>query len=147
MATKIQRISDLADQTAHAVTHSVESWKRYLNTAARIYKYSFEDQLLIYAQRPDAAACASMELWNQTMRRWVKPGSKGIALIRKDKRGKPSLEYVFDVADTRPVKGAKTPYLWEMRKEHHTTVRKALERKYDPVRAGDTGDQLMELAV
>ena len=87
-----------------------------------------------------------MELWNETMRRWVKPGSKGIALIRKDKRGRPSLEYVFDVSDTRPVKGAKTPYLWEMREDHHAAVLNALERRYGPAGDGDIGEQIMELA-
>ena len=83
MANKLQLISNLADQTAHNVTRNVDAWKRYLNTAATIYKYPFDDQLLIYAQRPEATACASMELWNGTMRRWVKPGAKGIALIHK----------------------------------------------------------------
>lgn len=87
-----------------------------------------------------------MELWNETMRRWVKPGSKGIALIRKDRRGRPSLEYVFDVADTRPVKGAKTPYLWEMREDHHAAVLNALERRYGPAGDVDIGEQIMELA-
>ena len=76
----------------------------------------------------------------------MKPGSKGIALIRKDKRGRPSLEYVFDVSDTRPVKGAKTPYLWEMREDHHAAVLNALERRYGPAGDGDIGEQIMELA-
>ena len=76
----------------------------------------------------------------------MKPGSKGIALIRKDKRGRPSLEYVFDVSDTRPVKGAKTPYLWEMREDHHAAVLNALERRYGPTGDGDIGEQIMELA-
>ena len=146
MANKLQLVSELAGQTAHAITHSVDGWKRYLDTSAKIYKYPFDEQLLIYAQRPDATACASMELWNETMRRWVKPGSKGIALIRKDKRGRPSLEYVFDVSDTRPVKGAKTPYLWEMREDHHAAVLNALERRYGPAGDGDIGEQIMELA-
>jgi len=83
MANKLQFVSELADQTARGVTRNADGWKQYLTTAARLYKYSFDDQLLIYAQRPDAAACASMELWNETMRRWVKPGSRGIALIKK----------------------------------------------------------------
>ena len=87
-----------------------------------------------------------MELWNERMRRWVKPGTKGIALIRKDGRGRPSLEYVFDVADTRPVEGAKTPYLWEIEEPHHAAVLEALERQYGPVEDGDIGDQIMELA-
>ena len=146
MANKLQLVSELANQTAHAVTHSADSWKRYLDTSARIYKYPFDEQLLIYAQRPDATACAGMELWNNTMRRWVRPGAKGIALIRKDRRGRPSLEYVFDVSDTRPVQGAKTPYLWELREDHHAAVLDALERQYGPAGNGDTGGQLMELA-
>ncbi len=112
MASKLQFVSELANQTAHNITQDVDGWKRYLSTASRLYKYPFDDQLLIYAQRPDAAACASMELWNNTMRRWVKPRSKGIALIHKDGGGRPRLEYVFDMSDTRPVKGARTPYLW-----------------------------------
>ena len=146
MAYKLQVVSELANQTANDVTRSTAAWKGFLNAAARFYRYSFDDQLLIYAQRPDATVCASMELWNETMRRWVKPGSKGIALIHKDRRGRPSLEYVFDVSDTRPVKGAKTPYLWAMREDHHTAVAEALERKYGPVEDGDIGAQLMELA-
>ena len=84
MASKLQFVSELADQTAHNVTQNVDGWKRYLTTASRLYKYPFNEQLLIHAQRPDATACASMELWNETMRRWVKPRSKGIALIRKN---------------------------------------------------------------
>ena len=146
MASKLQFVSELADQTAHAVTHDVGSWKEYLDTAARIYRYSFDDQLLIYAQRPDATACASMELWNGTMRRWVRPGSKGIALIHKNGAGRPHLEYVFDVTDTYPVKGARTPYLWKMREDHHAAVLRALDEKYGPATVGDIGDQLMELA-
>ena len=145
MANKLQLVSELANQTAHTVTHSVDGWKRYLSTSSRLYKYPFDEQLLIYAQRPDAAACASMELWNETMRRWVKPGSRGIALIRKDRRGRPSLEYVFDMSDTRPVKGAKTPYLWEMREDHHAAVLDVLERRYGPAGDADIGEQLMEL--
>ncbi len=146
MANKLQYVSELADQTAHKVTNSTAEWKRYLSASSRLFKYPFDEQLLIYAQRPDATACASMELWNNTMRRWVKPRSKGIALIRKDRRGRPTLEYVFDVSDTRPVKGAKTPYLWEMGEEHHAAVLEALERRYGPAEDGDIGEQLMELA-
>lgn len=109
MARKLQLVSQLADQTAHDVTRGVDNWKAYLDSASRLYKYKFEDQLLIYAQRPDATACASMELWNEKMRRWVKAGSKGIALIRENESGRPRLEYVFDVSDTRPVRGARMP--------------------------------------
>ena len=146
MARKLTLISDLAGQTTRDITRDADGWKRYLNTAARIYKYRFDEQLLIFAQRPDATACAEMETWNDKMRRWVKPGSKGIALIREDKYGKPRLEYVFDVADTRPVRGAKMPYLWEMREEHHAPVLAALEARYGETGGGNVGDRLMELA-
>ncbi len=146
MASKLQKISELANQTTQAVTRDANGWMQYLATASRLYKYPFDEQLLIYAQRPDATACASMELWNGTMRRWVKPGSKGIAVIRKDRRGKPSLEYVFDVADTRPVRGAREPYLWRMGEEHHPAVLAALEQRYGPADDGDMGSQIMEMA-
>ena len=146
MARKLTLISELAGQTTRDITHDVDGWKRYLNTAARIYKYRFDEQLLIFAQRPDATACAEMETWNEKMRRWVKPGSKGIALIRQDRYGKPRLEYVFDVADTKPVHGAKMPYLWEMREEHHAPVLAELEARYGQTEGADMGDRLMELA-
>ena len=147
MAYKLQKISELANQTAQAVTQDANGWMRYLDTASRLYKYPFDEQLLIYAQRPDATACASMELWNNTMRRWVKPRSKGIAVIRKDRRGKPGLEYVYDYGDTRPVRGAREPYLWQMRKEHHPAVLAALRKRYGPDTGGDIGDQLIDMAV
>lgn len=146
MVNKLQLISELSAQTADQITDSVDGWKGYLDTAARLYKYSFNDQLLIYAQRPDATACAEMELWNDKMRRWVKPGSKGIALIRENAGGRPLLSYVFDVEDTKPVRGAKMPYLWEMREEHHTPVLSALESQYGQTLGEDFGDRLMELA-
>lgn len=145
MARKLTLISELAGQTTHDITRDVDGWKRYLTTAARLYKYRFDEQLLIFAQRPDATACAEMELWNEKMRRWVKPGSKGIALIRQDGYGKPHLEYVFDVADTRPVRGAKMPYLWEMREEHQAPVLAALEAQYGETEGADMGERLMEL--
>lgn len=146
MASKLRFVSELAGQTAHEITRNVDGWKHYLTTASRLYKYRFDEQLLIFAQRPNATACAEMETWNDKMRRWVKPGSKGIALIRQNDSGRPRLEYVFDVADTRPVRGAKMPYLWEMREEHHEPVLAALESRYGQTESGDLGDRLMELA-
>lgn len=101
MASKLQYVSELAGQTARAVTKDVDGWKRYLTTAARLYKYPFDEQLLIFAQRPDATACAEMGLWNDTMRRWVKAGSKGIALIRQRDGGRPHLEYADFLARMR----------------------------------------------
>lgn len=146
MARKLQLVSELAEQTARNITRDVGGWKQYLDTASRLYKYKFDEQLLIYAQRPDATACAEMELWNEKMRRWVKAGSKGIALIRGAETGRPHLEYVFDVADTRPVRGARMPYLWEMREEHHAPVLAALENRYGQGSRKELGGGLMEIA-
>ena len=146
MASKLQRVSELSNHMAHEVTRSVENWTHYLDTASRVYKYPFDEQLLIYAQKPDATACASMELWNEKMRRWVKPGTTGIALIRKNGGGRPHLEYVFDVSDTRPVQGAKVPNIWELREEHHDTVIASLEGLYGTTEATGTVEQFMELA-
>ena len=133
------------NQTAKAVTRNADGWKSYLNTASRLYKYSFDEQLLIYAQRPDVTACASMEQWNEDMRRWVKAGSKGIALINKDGI-RPRLTYVFDVADTRPVRGARMPYLWELKDEHHAAVLDTLAGRYGETESRDIGQALMEQA-
>ena len=145
MANKLRLVSELASQKAREVTQSARNWEQYLDTASRLYKYPFDEQLLIYAQRPDATACASMELWNGTMRRWVRAGSTGIALIRKS-GGRPHLEYVFDVADTRPVQGAREPKLWELREEHYDTVVAALERRYGTTEENGIVGQLMDLA-
>ena len=110
MRKKFMLVSKLAEQTARQAASSVERWKSYLDTACRVYKYGFEDQLLIFAQKPEAAACAELELWNRRMGRWVKKGARGIALIYTDEKGRDGLRYVFDISDTRPVEGAKTPY-------------------------------------
>ena len=146
MASRLRRISELASQTAHNVTRDARSWERYLDTASRLFKYSFDDQLLIYAQRPDATACATMELWNNTMHRWVRARSESIAVIRKGDDGSPRLELVFDYADTRPVRGAREPWLWQLREEHHAAVIAALERRYGPTEETGTVHQIMDLA-
>ena len=145
MATTLRYVSQLAGQTARAVTQDAESWKKYLTTTSRLYKYAYDDQLLIYAQRPDAVACADMELWNNTMHRWVKARSTGIAVIRKD-GGRPHLEYLFDYSDTRPVRGAREPYLWQLREEHQSAVLAALEQRCGPLEENDLGEQLIEAA-
>ena len=145
MPSKLQMVSELADQTAYRVTQTPYAWMDYLNTASRLYKYSFDDQILLYAQKPDATACASMEFWNKTMRRWVRAGTRGIALIHKD-GGQPHLDYVFDVSDTKMVSGAKTPWLWQYRPEHRESVVSALGRRYGLAQQNDIGEQLMETA-
>lgn len=146
MASKLKLISELAAQTSREIARDKEGWKRYLTTASRLYKYPFDEQILIYAQRPDATACASMELWNQDMNRWVKAGSKGIAVMRDNGSGRPRLEYVFDMADTKPVRGAKTPYLWNLKTEHHGAVLAALESRYGETQGVSMGGRLMEIA-
>ena len=142
---KLNFISSLAAEAAGRVTQDEESWKGFLKTASRLYRYDFDDQLLIYVQRPDATACASMELWNEKMRRWIKPGSKGIALIHKRRDGSNRLDYVFDVSDTRPVQGAREPYLWELREEYRAPVLEALERRFGRTEGQDAGERLMQI--
>lgn len=147
MAQKWQTISELAADTSRKVTHSPEEWCRFLTTAARFYKaYDFDDQLLIYAQKPDATACADMSTWNNKMRRWVNAGSTAIALIRKGYGGKPYLDYVHDVADTHPVRGGKDPWLWKLTEENREPVMERLRDAFGIDGAGDLGDLLMEAA-
>lgn len=147
MAQKWQTISELAADTSRKVTHSPEEWCRFLTTAARFYKaYDFDDQLLIYAQKPDATACADMSTWNNKMRRWVNAGSTAIALIRKGYGGKPYLDYVHDVADTHPVRGGKDPWLWKLTEENCEPVMERLRDTFGIDGSGDLGDLLMETA-
>lgn len=147
MAQKWQTISELAAETSRQVTHSPEEWCRFLTTAARFYKaYDFDDQLLIYAQNPDATACADMSTWNTKMRRWVNAGSTAIALIRKGYGGKPYLDYVHDVADTHPVRGGKAPWLWKLTEENREPVMERLRDAFGLDSSGDLGDLLMETA-
>ena len=130
MALKFKLVSELAKETAGKVTADAEGWKRFLNTASRMYRYSFEDQLLIYAQRPGATACADVDTWNEKMFRWIRRGACGIALIHQNKSGWPHLDYVFDIKDTRPVRGARDVKLWEIRPEQHEYLMQALKEKY-----------------
>ena len=147
MAQKWQTISELAAETSRKVTHSPEEWCRFLTTAARFYKaYDFDDQLLIYAQKPNATACADMPTWNNKMRRWVNAGSTAIALIRKGYGGKPYLDYVHDVADTHPVRGGKDPWLWKLTEENREPVMERLRDTFGIDGSGDLGDLLMETA-
>lgn len=147
MAQKWQTISELAAETSRKVTHSPEEWCRFLTTAARFYKaYDFDDQLLIYAQKPNATACADMPTWNNKMHRWVNAGSTAIALIRKGYGGKPYLDYVHDVADTHPVRGGKDPWLWKLTEENREPVMERLRDTFGIDGSGDLGDLLMEAA-
>ena len=99
MPANAQALIQLADSTAREITGSYQQWTAFLTTAARLYKYPYHEQLMIFAQRPDATACAEYDLWNNRMGRYVRRGSKGIALV--DHRGNyPQVRYVFDVSDT-----------------------------------------------
>ena len=120
MAT-LQDIRGLAESTAKSISSSPRDWMGYLNTAAKLYRYSFSDTLLIHAQRPDAFACASLELWNKKMNRWVNRGAKGIALI-DDTGPRKRLRYVFDISDTHMGQGARTPNLWVLGEQHRGAV-------------------------
>jgi hypothetical protein len=138
MASKLQYIQALSEQTASELTARRGNWMRYLDTAARLYKYSFPDQMLIHAQKPDAVAVAAIELWNDNFNRWVRRGTKGIALI-DDTGHYPRLKYVFDVNDTEPSRyNARPVTLWEMRQEHKTPVLSELAKSYEDVSVDDT---------
>ena len=136
MPSKLQYYQSVAEQAAQDIAANRGSWTGFLDAAARMYKYTFPDQLLIHAQRPEAIACAPIETWNETFNRWVKRGTKGIALI-DDTGSYPKLRYVFDVADTDAVLHNSRPvYLWEMQQAHREIVLEALDNIYDDV--GDT---------
>ena len=102
MPTKAELYAQMADKVATQLTGSWQEWAGFLTTASRLYKYPFHEQLMIYAQRPDATACAEYDLWNEKMGRYVRRGSKGIALV-DDSGDRPRLRYVFDISDTEPV--------------------------------------------
>ena len=130
MPSKLQFYSEFAERTARQITGSYRSWTAFLATAARLYKYPYNEQLMIYAQRPNATACAEYDFWKDRMGRYVQRGSTGIALI--DTSGyRPRLRYVFDVTDTAPRDAARSFTLWEMRAEHEAAVSSMLEETYD----------------
>lgn len=145
MASVLQQYCQLADFTATKVTGSYQTWTDFLTTAARLYKYPYHEQLMIYAQRPEATACADYELWNRRMGRYIRRGAKGIALI--DHSGDaPKLKYVFDVADTRTTERSRSPYLWEYRPEHEQVVSAALEEQFGIPGDGDFVEQLHQIS-
>ena len=143
---QINDIRELAQQNARYVSNSPQDWMSYLDVAARLYRYSFTDALLIHAQRPDATACAELELWNQKMSRWVNRGAKGIALL-DDTGPRIRLRYVFDIADTHLVRGGRTPLLWNLDShEHEQTILDHLADTYGLSQTDSMNTALMELA-
>lgn len=129
MMSNLEFYSAMASYTATHLTDSWQKWTAFLTTASRLYKYPFHEQLMIFAQRPDATACAEYDLWNDTMRRYVRRGSKGIALV-DNSREKPRLRYVFDISDTGLRKNSRHPFLWELRPEHEAAVAQALTERF-----------------
>ena len=129
MPNKTQEYLNLAQQTAKELTRYWENWTDYLTTASRLYKYSYADQLMIYAQRPDATACASFDLWNNRMNRYVRHGSKGIALLDQSS-SVPRLHYVFDVSDTGVRRNSRDPEVWQLGPDLVQSVSEMLAREY-----------------
>lgn len=127
--SKLQDIRNLVQEHAVSVSSSPGDWMDYMDTASRLYRYSFSDQLLIHAQRPDATACASLELWNEKMLRWVNRGARGIALFDETWQNT-KLRYVFDISDTHMVAGGRSPYLWQMQEHQREEILTHLEEVY-----------------
>ena len=134
--TKYEFYAQMADHAAVQLTSSFGAWSAFLQTAARLYKYPFLDQLMIFAQRPDATACAAYDLWNERMGRYVKRGARGIALM-DDSGDRPALRYVFDVSDTGTRRESRAPWLWTLEEPHLPAVTAALEQSYEI--PGDAG--------
>ena len=143
---KIDDYVQLAAQTVREISADGERWRSFLQTASTLYKYSFYDQMMIYAQRPDATACASFELWTNTMRRYVRRGAKGIALL--DMTGDvPRYHYVFDAADTGMRKDSRSPFVWAVNEENSAVIGTMLEKEYEVSANRGLAGQLEEIAM
>ena len=145
MATKAQVYAVLADDTARRITGDYLDWAAFLGTSSRLYKYPFRDQLLIYAQRPDATACAGYDLWNNTMHRYVRRGSKGIALLTAGSGGM-GVRYVFDVSDTGARRGSRNVEPWQLSERTEQPVREMLEANFDADAAMPLEEQIHQIA-
>ena len=145
MAGKLQEYRRIAETAQRQLTGSLERWQSFLTTASRLYKYPYHEQVMIHAQRPDATACAEYDVWNNTMRRYVRRGAKGIALIdiRSDLN---RLRYVFDISDTGARENSRSVNLWQLRDEHLPAVSAMLETGYAIPANADFGAQLESVA-
>ena len=144
MPSKAEFYRQMAEQVSTRLVGSWKEWTAFLTTAARLYKYPFHEQMMIYAQRPDATACAEYDLWNEKMGRYVRRGSKGIALV-DDSGDRPRLRYVFDISDTGTRPNSRTPWLWQLEEQHKGPVSAMLERSYG-VAGDDLAQQLTDVA-
>ena len=144
---KFNDIRALAEIHAQEISRSPRDWTSYLDTAARLYRYDFADGMLIHAQRPEATACAELEVWNSKLARWVNRGAKGIALI-DDTGPRKRLRYVFDISDTHLVMGGRDPWLWRINKDNEDRIINHLTEIYDIDLPGKPtlSEVLMELA-
>ena len=145
MPDKTLTYIQLAQDTARQITSNYRNWTAYLSTASRLYKYQYSDQLLIHAQRPDATACAEYDLWNNTMHRYVRRGSKGIALLYNN-AGQLSLRYVFDVSDTGTRRTSLDPFLWQINERNEPAIASMLEQEYEVSANHGLHFQLAEIA-
>ena len=145
MPDKTLTYIQLAQDTARQITSNYRNWTAYLSTASRLYKYQYSDQLLIHAQRPDATACAEYDLWNNTMHRYVRRGSKGIALLHNS-AGQLSLRYVFDVSDTGTRRTSLDPFLWQINERNEPAIASMLEQEYEVSANHGLHFQLAEIA-
>ena len=145
MASKLQEYRRMSEEAQRQLTGSLERWQSFLKTASRLYKYPYHEQVMIHAQRPDATACAEYDVWNNTMGRFVRRGSKGIALI--DTRGdRDRLRYVFDVSDTGERAHSRNVNLWELREEHIPAVSAMLYSYYGTEASDPLNVQIEDLA-
>ena len=144
MPSKAEFYRQMTEQVSTRLVGSWKEWTAFLTTAARLYKYPFHEQMMIYAQRPDATACAEYNLWNEKMGRYVRRGSKGIALV-DDSGDRPRLRYVFDISDTGTREHSRTPWLWQLEEQHIGPVSAMLERNYG-VAGDDLAQQLIDVA-
>ena len=144
MPSKAEFYRQMAEQVSTRLVGSWQEWTAFLSTAARLYKYPFHEQMMIYAQRPDATACAEYDLWNDKMGRYVRRGSKGIALV-DDSGDRPRLRYVFDISDTGTREHSRTPWLWQLEEQHIGPVSAMLERNYG-IAGDDLAQQLTDVA-
>ena len=141
---KIQTLKEEFESISSQISSDYKKWMSFLITASRIYKYPFHEQLMIYSQRPDATACAEYHVWNQRMNRYVRRGSKGIALV-DDSGDTPRLRYVFDISDTGTREHSRTPWLWQLEEQHIEPVSAMLEQNYG-VSGDDLTHQLTDVA-
>ena len=146
MPGKVQAYVEMANETAASITQDAEAWMQFLRHSARFYKYSFNDQLLIYAQRPEATACASYEIWNNTMHRYIRRGSRGIALLSPTDNGM-QLRYVFDVVDTGELLHSRPVEIWRMEDRHTNAVNTALDNAFSPLGMNNLRDRLKMISL